>query len=185
MRLESVIENTVSRTIANTLADAKRADRLGALDSNARALIWIFSIADKEVVQERKLQDDELIDESLGRDAAELAGRLAPRDDAETANSPRNAQRRLRRDSEPLHDCIRRAIEQWLSVGRRATRHVALSMYLRFEFTQADRRMLAQVYQRDSEDAVGQRNHATRKELREITRLCFEKFGGAAAEERS
>lgn len=179
MRIESVIESTVDRTMYSALAESASAERIGTLDSRERTLQWIFFLADKAAAAELKSQDDALIEQTLRVDAASLAERLAPSPPGDVAgsNGRLRAKNAVDGDYASLYECVRRTIEQWLATGRRSSRHTAIAMYLRFEFTDADRLVLAHVYHRESKDAVGQRNHATRKELRDMTRRCFEQYG--------
>ena len=184
MRIESVIESAVDRTMHRALADAAHAERIGTLDSHERTLQWIFFLADKAATAELKAQDDALIEHSLFEDVDSVAQRLATTT-IDDGGSAKAAPTRERRSGDghltELHECVRHTISLWLATGRRTSRHVAIAMYLRFEFTDASRLVLAHTYKRESKDAVGQRNHATRKELRSITRHCFERFASDSA----
>ena len=184
MRIESVIESAVDRTMHRALADAAHAERIGTLDSHERTLQWIFFLADKAATAELKSQDDALIEQSLNTDVDSLAQRLASASVEENRAAKLTATRVGRGDDDhaaALHECVRHTISTWLATGRRASRHAAIAMYLRFEFTDASRLVLAHSYKRESKDAVGQRNHATRKELWSITRHCFERYASDSA----
>jgi len=174
--LEDVRETCVDLTVLRARTEFIALDA-GGLFATGGELAWVLKIAAETAPQCVEQSDEDLVLHSLQNGAGDVAAAIDPRRAAQTGraglrgNAPASAL-----SLAAVFDCVRHAVEQYLSSHRRTTRHENVAMYLRFTFAKATHKDLANLYNR-SPDAVNQRLSKTRRELTAAAQHCYSKEG--------
>lgn len=180
------LDNSVDLALLRARKEFPAARSAGRF-ANGGELGWVMAIG-AEVARQVAVHipDAELVQSALERGAGDVAVALEPareqararspfavrqliaeREDA-LANMPVNAG-----DNDAVVDCVRKALAEYLSTNRIATRHTNVAMYLRYTFAGVKHKILARLYKRDVLP-LNQCLSKTRRELAAAARHCFD-----------